>query len=474
MKKIGSFLSLVWLLSSVVLGAQNIDNSILVNKYEYKTYSIINNIELKKKKGDYTLASVFGNKKEIAWAKNFNIVELGNIENSDVTHKVLNKKGLLHIKYPIAYDWMPAFYYYTNEQNRKFVKWLYKHKDNMLLNPNGPFLHCQKEGYSWCKDYYYDYGNDTLLKARVDDLNSNIKIKGFKGVFFDWASGGFILSKEYKQMKELFYKRHPKKNYFKSIKKFYKALKDRGIFIVTNQAFRKEKYGFLKYVDYDMTESYITTDTKKKIHLQLMGKGWVDSIKVTNYYPIYKNSKSLKDSLHFIDLLTKYKKKYKKYGFKNFIYLNYIAPEYEKVYASANLYRLKKPKNAIYFSYAMGKLTNNLVYAELSTNRKLERDNVYFYDLGKPLGKSYIKLDAMKESYVRFYQNGFVLVSNANKKSLFLKLVSDFIPQNRKIYDAYNKLWLQSKNHTLIVRLDYQKDTFSDKILPLGRVFLYD
>jgi len=48
MKKIGSFLSLVWLLSSVVLGAQNIDNSILVNKYEYKTYSIINNIVGKK------------------------------------------------------------------------------------------------------------------------------------------------------------------------------------------------------------------------------------------------------------------------------------------------------------------------------------------------------------------------------------------------------------------------------------------
>jgi len=122
----------------------------------------------------------------------------------------------------------------------------------------------------------------------------------------------------------------------------------------------------------------------------------------------------------------------------------------------------------------MGKLTNNLVYAELPTDRKLERDNLYFYDLGKSLGKSYIKLSAIKESYVRFYQKGFVLASNANKKSLFLKLVSDFIPKNRKIYDTYNEIWLQSKNHTLVVKLDYQKDTFNGKILPLGRVFVYN
>ena len=446
-------------------------NSILVKRDDYKTIKV-KNIKLATKKGEYVLASLFHDK-QLDWAKNFDMAELGGVDDTHVTLDLLKKKRVFDIKRHIGYDWMPAFYYYTSGKNRKFVNWLYSNKNETTLNPNGPFLHCKKNGYDWCKDFYYDYGDKKLFEKRVEDLMSNIKTKGFNGLFFDWASGGFILSNEYKSMQKTFTKRHPKKNYFKLVGKFYKELKKRGVFIVTNQAFRKEKY-LLKYVDYDMTESYITTNINKKIKIQLSQKGWVESIEVTNYFPIYKNSKSLKDSLHFIDLLTSYKKKYKKYGFKNFIYLNYIAPEYEKVYASASLYRLKKPKNAIYFSYAMGKLTNNLVYAELSTNRKLERDDVYFYNLGKPLGKSYIKLGTLKESYIRFYQNGFVLASNANKKGLFLKLISDFIPKNRKIYDAYNDIWLKSKNHTLVVKLDYQKDLFSDKILPLGRVFVYN
>ena len=464
-------LFIILALSSLVYSQQNITSS-LTTKDTYKTIEV-KSIKISRKKGEYTLASIL-KKDEMNWAKKFDIAELGGVDDTHKNFEILKKAGAFLIKRDIGYDWMPAFYYYTSGQNRGFVKWLIDNKDSLLLNPNGPFLHCQKEGYDWCRDYYYDYGDDTLLKARVDDLVSNITTKGFKGVFFDWASGGFILSKEYNQMKELFKKRHPYKNYFKSVKKFYKTLKNKNILIVTNQAFRKEEYGFLKYVTYDMTESYITTYMNKKLRIQLAGKGWVDSIKVTNYFPIYENSKSLKDSLHFINLLTSYKKKYRKYGFKNFIYLNYIAPEYERVYASASLYRTKKPKNAIYFSYAMGKLTNNIVYAELSTDRKLERDDIYFYDLGKALGDNYIKLDALKESYVRFYHNGFVLASNANRKSLFLKLTSNFIPKNRKIYDAYNDIWLQSKNNTIVIKLDYKKDSFSKKNLPLGRVFIYN
>ena len=449
-------------------------NSSLEAKSNYLTYIAQRdtNITIPIKKGDFTSIPFDGNSDDIKWAKHFNIVELGGIYD-DITSQKMIKKGFNTIKYHIGYDWMPAFYYYISGENRKFVKWIYENKDKTTLNPNGPFIHCKENGYEWCREYYYDYANQIMFNKRVDDLIENIHTKGFNGVFFDWASGGFILSKEYKQMKELFKKRHPHKNYFKSVAKFYKTLKDRGIFIVTNQAFRKEEYGLLKYVDYDMTESYITTDINKKINLQLLGKGWVDSIKVTNYYPIYDDSKSLKDSLYFIDLLTSYKKRYKKYGFKNFIYLNYIAPDYEKVYASTDLYREKKPKNAIYFSYAMGKLTNNIVYTELSDDRTLERDSVYFYDLGKVLGKKYTHLKTPKNSYVRFYTNGFVLVSDTKKKSLYLKLTSDFIPKNAKIYDAYNKLWLQSKKNSLIIKLNYKKDIFSKQYLPLGRVFLY-
>jgi len=223
-----------------------------------------------------------------------------------------------------------------------------------------------------------------------------------------------------------------------------------------------------------MTESYITTDSTKKIKIQIKGKGWIDSVKVTNYYPIYKNSSSIKDSLHFIDVLTTLKQKYTKHGFKNFIYMNYIAPKYIKIYPNFPLYKIVKPKNAIYFSYAMAKLTNNIEYAEIPDMKEFERDEIYFYDLGTPYGKNYSKLKDL-DIYVRFFKNGFVLVSEAYHKDIYLQINSSFIPKNRMILDAYRNDWIKSDdNGTTVVKLHFEKGTFSKKPLPLGRVYLYE
>ena len=463
------FIFLILVQADLLCGALN---SVKVDKNQYKEVEKPKGIKILKKRGSYTLASMFRDNGEIQWAKKFDIVELGGVDDIHITYQMLKNRGVFGIKHHIGYDWMPAFYYYTSGKNRNFVDWLYKYKEKATLNPNGPFLHCEENGYDWCRDYYYNFGDKKVFNKRVDTLIEDMKKRGFNGLFFDWASGRFLLSKEYLNLKKYFEKLNPKKNYFETIGKFYKTLKDRGVFVVTNQAFRKEKY-LLKYVTYDMTESYITTDAKKKIKIQIAGKGWVDTIRVTNYYPIYKNSKTLKDSLHFIDLLTGYKEKYKKYGFKNFIFLNYLAPIYERVYDSALLYREKKPKNAIYFGYAMAKLTNNIVYGEISNNRDLERDDIYFYNLGKPLGKNYKKLKNLNV-YIRFYTKGFVLASAAYKDDKYLKLISNFIPTNRYTYDTYNDIWLQTKDSSITIKLDFKKDNFSHKFLPTGRVYLYN
>ncbi len=461
---------LISFLSKNFLYATSEISSEITTKSNYKTYKN-HKEEISKIKGGYIAVSPFSNDTEINWAKRFNIVELGGIDDEHITHKLLKNRKLYSIEHRIGYDWMPAFYYYTSSKNRHYVDWLYKNRKTLTLNPNGPFPHCKESGYNWCKDYYYNYGDKKVFNSRIDDLISNMKKKGFNGLFFDWASGGFILSKEYSSMKKYFQKLNPKKNYFKIIGNFYKTLKNRKIFIITNQAFRKEKY-LLKYVTYDMTESYITTDTNKKIRIQIVGEGWKNNIKTTNYYPIYKNSHTIKDSLHFINLLTRYKRKYKKWGFKNFIYMNYIAPQYKRIYESFPLYKMVEPKNAIYFSYAMAKLTNNLVYAEIPQNKKLEKDNIYFYNLGKPIGKNYKKLGSL-DMYVRFYTKGFVLASEAYKKTKYIKLISSYLPNERYIYDAYDKIWIKSKKHTVTLKIRFQKDTFTKKVLPTGRVYLY-
>jgi len=471
MKNLLYYVNISLLFFGVYSQAQTLQNSILLSKNAYKVLNIEHDLSLVKKKGDYTLASPFGDKSEKEWAKKFNIVELGNVENQDVTFEFLNKKGLLDVKYPIGYDWMPALYYYTEGKNRKFVDWLYKNRNITTLNPDGPFVHCKANHYEWCQDYYYNLANEEVMHKRVKDLLANMKFRGFRGLFFDWASGSYIKEDVYKPMLQNFKKLHTKQSYSDFVSKFYQKLKKSNIFVVTNQGFRKAEY-ILPFVQYDMTESYITTDVRKKIKIQLTEKGWVNSVMVTNYYPIYEGSKDLKDSLKFIDLLSQYKKKYKKFGFKNFIYLNYLAPEYKKMYESSLVYKMIKPKNGIYFSYAMAKLADNMVYAEVSGNRKLERDEIYFYDLGNVLGTKYEKLDAIN-GYVRFYEKGFVLVSAAYTKELFLKIHSHYLKKNKIIYDTYNKIYLPSLKQNVTIDLKFQKESLTQKYLPLGRVYLY-
>jgi hypothetical protein len=405
------------------------------------------------KKGDFVTADIY-DKSQVEWAKLFRMADVGGIHDPNITPKML-KIGAL----TFGYDWMPAFYYYKDGSNNEFVKWLYKNRKTDTINPDGPFPHCNEMNYDWCEDYYYNFGDEKIIDKKVEWLIKNIKQKGFNGLFFDWASGIFILEKEYKKIYKNFKKLNPNKNYFNQVALFYKKLKRKGVIFITNQAFRKADK-LLPYVTYDMTESYITTDKFIKGRIQIQGKGYVDKIPVTEYYPI--DSKTLKATFYYMKMLEKYKQKYKNEGFKNFIYLNYIAPEYKKVYPNLDLYKEIKPKNAIYFSYAMAKLFDAIVYAEVDENRKLERDDIYFYNLGKVVDKSYKEIQ--NGVWIRKYQNGFVLVSKVNKNDKVIK-----INAKKEFYDIYNKKWIKNS----VIKLDYQKDLWTKKQLPLGRVYIY-
>ncbi len=457
--------SLFVLLTQSAFAAEELKNSKLVDATAFKlsdTKGIIHYV-----KGAYATGVPFSKEYDKNWIEKFQIVQVGGVNDADITPQVLRKKGVLKSKYHIGYDWMPAFYYYTSGVNRDFVQYLLAEKEQSTLNPEGPFVHCKHNGYAWCEDYYYNYFDKNTFNARVDNLVAHLKKKAYNGVFFDWASSKFLSEPENKMMYNFVKTHYPKQSYLEQVHKFYTALHKRGVFIVTNQAFRDN--ALLASVDYDMTESYITTVEKFQGSMQIDGKN-VKETDITRYYPIYANSQTIDDSLSFLKLLDSYKKKYRKDGFKNFIYMNYLAPKY--VVIASGQYKTVKPKNAIYYGYAMGKLTASIVYGEVQQNRVLERDEIYFYDLGKPLGNTYQPLNAL-HGYIRFFEKGFVLVSSAYKRRKFIKVFSDFIPKKEKIYDAYNNKWLLNSREGVVIELDFEKDVFTKKSLPLGRVFLY-
>jgi hypothetical protein len=469
-----SFFYLLIYVSTYLL-ADTIDaNATLVSLQEYHPLSKIQSTNLHPSytKGEFAVASIFTDQDEIEWAKKFNIVQLGGIDDKKINSSLLENKGLLAIKNRIGYDWMPAIYYLINNENSSFVNWLFTNKETVTLNPNGPYTHCQENKYDWCHDYYYNFENVDLLEHKISQLTQDMATTGLNGLFFDWGDGGYIDELNYKTVHDNFYRIYPEKNYYESVGNFYKSLRALNIFFITNQAFRKDKF-LLPYIQYDMTESYITSVKYENKAVRLEDQTLIQNIQTTMYYPIYENSHTIDDSIKFINILTDMKNKYKNDGFRNFIYLNYLAPQYVQISKENEFYKEVKPKNGIYYGYAMGKLTDNIVYAQVPSNTKLERDDVYFYQLGSPLGDSYTKLDAIK-GYIRFYTNGFVLVSSPFTSTKYLKLSSKWLEGKEVLFDAYLNKWITCKESEVTLKLDYETETFTQEQLPLGRIYLYN
>ncbi len=414
-------------------------------------------------KGDYATLDV--DHPSFSWASRFSLVEAGG--PGDLPEGFLSKLRSRGTKV-IFYRWFPADYHYINGKDNPLMKWAYRNRDFATLNPQGPFPHCEENGYDWCQDYYFDLGNAQVKKRFANYLKDFLTSGQYDGIFFDWASGLFITEEVYSPMRETFRVRHPETSYLRAVADTYRLLRNEvaeGI-IVTNQGFRNPTV--LTYVDYDMAESYGTgSDYSGKV-LRVEGRGVV-SVPQTVYYPVSPDplKGSLKDSLLHLDYL--WRLKIKMAGrLKNFIYINYAAPEFEET--SPGLYKAIPPRNAIFFGFCLAKLRGFLSYTEVPFNRTLEKVDIYFYDLGKPLGDSYKKIG---KGFVRYYTGGLVVVGEW-EKPLKLCLTSSFLRENSLVYDLYRKTWAgRIKGHSICVKIEPELDSLRAKPAPSGRFFLY-
>jgi len=414
---------------------------------------------------------------QLQWIRNFKIIESGGLQwpLSRQAREYLRSAGDFKI---LVYDWMPAGYHYLDgSPDDPFMQWVYSYRYVLTLNPEGPFLHCQNSGYDWCQEYYFDFGIDSLIDKRVQYQAAVIADSALDGIFFDWASGNFIDEPEYTFVKDTFYARHPQMNYFERVARYYDILKQalpHGI-IVTNQAFRRAEY-LLAHTDYDMTESYVTTDEYTGDTLNVYGYGRME-VPVTGYYPVSENYENgtINDQIFFLDYLVDLGRIYGSQTFGGFIFMNYAAPEFvptDSLYQGDTVYLARKPKNAIYFGYALPKLLNQIPYTEVPFDHRLERDSVYFYDLGVPLGDSYQRLDTTL--YVRYYTNGLVLVGYTPHDSITVELTSEYLHDSIMVFDSYTGKWLQTGSHTLHLPVKTEADRLTGRRAPFGRVLIYD
>jgi len=227
-------------------------------------------------------------------------------------------------------------------------------------------------------------------------------------------------------------------------------------------------------VDLDMTESYATTDGPCPQPVRVPGQG-PTAVPCTVYYPLSDDPAHgrLADTLAYLDLLRQQVDRYAGPHFRGLVYLNYAAPAWEPVDASvpaeARVYRPTRPRAAIYYGYALAALAAFPAYTEVPWDHRLERDPVYFYDLGVPVDATYRAVPG--RGYARFYTRGIVLVGEWTTATT-VTLAHPSVPAG-PVYDAYRDAWLTAQAGVLTVTVRPETDPLTGQVIPTGRVYVY-
>ncbi len=374
----------------------------------------------------------------------------------------------------LAYDWLPAAYHYLDgSPDPPLTAWLFVQRSWASLNPQGPYPHCRAEGYTWCQELYYDLGDPRVRARRTAWLRTWATRHGYDGFFFDWSNAQFLDEPAYAAIKATYQDRHPALPYAQAAAAFYRALRDAGLTVATNQSFRDAPF-LLPNVHWDMTESYATTDAPCPQPVHVAGRGRIP-VPCTVYYPLSDDPDHghLRDTLAYLDALRQLVDRYAGPHFQGLVYLNYAGPAWVPVDATqpvpARVYQPTVPRAVIYYGYALAALAAFPAYTEVPWDHRLERDPVYFYDLGTPLGTTYRRIPA--DGYVRFYTQGFVLVGEWARPTA-LTLTHPSIPAGA-VYDAYQDRWLPSQRGVLTLTVYPERDPLTGQVISTGRVYVY-
>ena len=134
------------------------------------------------------------------------------------------------------------------------------------------------------------------------------------------------------------------------------------------------------------------------------------------------------------------------------------------------LFTEQTDRPAIFYSYAVTKLVGGYVFASDWYADGYGKDEVYFLDLGKPLDRQYAETP---EAVVRYYENGFVLVTRSDHRMVF-QPEAKFVPaQVAGLWDVYegNRVPDWSSRRAVTVVPAYYPSTQS--YYPSGRVYVY-
>jgi hypothetical protein len=153
-------------------------------------------------------------------------------------------------------------------------------------------------------------------------------------------------------------------------------------------------------------------------------------------------------------------------------HLNYVNPAYRPTGRTQLLdgteypvFRKEVDRPAIYYGYVAAKLWGHESYSP-SEGVRFAQDEIYFADLGKPLGEGYEARDGLVR---RYYEKGIVALNHSATPGT-ASLGSPFIPADVKaLWDCYGGASVEG----FTVTIQPSISAASGRSYPAGRVYIY-
>ena len=416
------------------------------------------------KRGDFAFryASKY-TPEEMAWYSRFDVVVTGDFLPAEQV-KELNAAGcrLLY------YEWLVAFYQPAEGPENSWEKMVLEEHREWLLNPDKGLL-----GHAGSKEtpaYYFDPAVGDMCVSRVRHIIEKVREHGYAGVFFDTTGFGSV----HPDAQAIFTARHPSAKYDYYIGRFLSALRRgaRDIVIFTNQGYRNHRY-YLPYADYDLTESYMTTAGGPTGQVYVAEKG-PETVTETYVHPWY-NAHNLWDSVsHYCRVLINDPLRANSYR-TQIRHLNYGQPRYERTGDWAvkdgkrcETWTTTLDREALHYGVAAALLMGQSSYYEVQPG--IPADEVYFVDLGKPVGSRPL-YDARLRMALRVFDNGFAVVNDSGRRAA-LPLSAVRMPRDvTGLWDVFRQEEVEGFDRNGSLPIPPSRYEATDRTTASGRVY---
>lgn len=388
------------------------------------------------------------------WFNGYYVRELGLAADVDEERVTI---GNVELNVEDVYD---DYYVRFPEMSNGF-RTIHENRD-WILNPDEPL----KGAGAVLPAFFFDFNNPEFRRFFVEWIRNDLDESSYDGVFFDYI-GGWALPGS---VKAIWDEKYPDVSYNEASVQFLKeldeAIGDRKIF--GNQAYRMDE-PFYDHIDYDVSESYAVSFVwGKEAEANIEG----DGMKTVNetWYRAW-------DGFGGYEETSRRRRAGGEDPRVEVFDINYLQPMHiptGRVAAYGDLreieYTKRTDRPAIFYGYAMSKLTGGESFASDWYCPGYGKDDIYFLDMGDSLDDN---LTVERHALVRYFENGFIVATRESNMVRF-EPDPDKIPGDvTGIWDIYEGVPVFDWNRTKSVTIHPEYYPLTESYYPSGRVYMY-